>query len=352
MKVALFLPGWIGDLVMATPAIRALRQHFPSAEFIGICKPYVAPTLDGSPWFNRMMFLGGKGRGWPSVAWQLRKERLDLAVLFPNSFRSAWVAWISGAKRIVGYDRYLRGWMLTDRLHATRDEKGGFKPVPVINDYNDLAKVVGCPDPGHRMELFTTPSDEKVADEVWKRCRFEGDREFVCMNPGAAFGAAKYWQAEHFATIAQELTEKRGAQVLVLCGPSEREMANKIAALADRPRVHSLADAPLSLGLTKALVKRCDLLVTTDSGPRHFAAAFDRPVVTLFGPTHIGWTETYFPKAIHLQKQVPCGPCQLRVCPLDHRCMKELTPAEVYRAAEELLDRHSRVPLPQGRRAC
>ena len=94
-------------------------------------------------------------------------------------------------------------------------------------------------------------------------------------------------------------------------------------------------------------IGRVDLLVTTDSGPRHFAAAFDRPVVTLFGPTHIAWTETYFEKAIHKQVAVPCGPCQLRVCPLDHRCMKLLTPAEVFDAATALLaryPRHSQTP--------
>jgi heptosyltransferase-2 len=81
------------------------------------------------------------------------------------------------------------------------------------------------------------------------------------------------------------------------------------------------------------------LLVTTDSGPRHFAAAFDRPVVTLFGPTHVAWTETYFAKAVHLQQRVECGPCQLRTCPLDHRCMEQLGPEEVYEAASALLAR-------------
>jgi heptosyltransferase-2 len=101
----------------------------------------------------------------------------------------------------------------------------------------------------------------------------------------------------------------------------------------------SLADRPASLGLTKACVHRLDLFVTTDSGPRHFAAAFDVPVVSLFGPTFIEWTETYYAKGINLQKKVPCGPCQLRVCPLDHRCMTELTPAEVLAAAHDLLTR-------------
>ena len=84
-------------------------------------------------------------------------------------------------------------------------------------------------------------------------------------------------------------------------------------------------------------MRRADMLITTDSGPRHFAAAFNRPVLTLFGPTHIAWTETYFPKAVNLQKKVDCGPCQQRVCPLDHRCMKLLTPEEVFQAAQSLM---------------
>jgi heptosyltransferase-2 len=136
----------------------------------------------------------------------------------------------------------------------------------------------------------------------------------------------------------------------VLCGPGERELNRQIVAQAGIKGVHALADYPLSLGLTKACVRRADLLVTTDSGPRHFAAAFDRPVVTLFGPTHIAWTETFFPKAVHIQKQVSCGPCQKRVCPLDHRCMTQLTPDEVFAAAQRLLARFPPAPR-EGRHA-
>ena len=124
-----------------------------------------------------------------------------------------------------------------------------------------------------------------------------------------------------------------------MCGPAERDVARDIAARAAHPAVRALSDHPLSLGLTKACVRRCDLLVTTDSGPRHFGIAFDRPVLTLFGPTHIAWTETYHDRSVHLQKKVPCGPCQRRVCPLDHRCMRLLTPAEAFAAATDLLAR-------------
>jgi heptosyltransferase-2 len=140
--------------------------------------------------------------------------------------------------------------------------------------------------------------------------------------------------------------------VAVLCGPAERQTARQIAAEAARPGVVSLGERGLSLGLTKAAVRRLALLVTTDSGPRHFAAAFGVPVVTLFGPTHIGWTETYFAQAVHLQKQLPCGPCQQRVCPLGHhRCMTDLLPAEVAGVAEHLLRTFTDEPRQERRHA-
>jgi heptosyltransferase-2 len=340
MKIAVFCPNWVGDVVMATPALRALRDHFADATIIGLMKPYVAGLLDGAPWLDQVWFLDRRGpwaQRWPAVALRLRRARVDLAVLFPNSFRSAWVAWLGGCRDRIGFDRYARGPLLTCRLAAKRDRHGGFRPRPVIHDYTRLAEAAGCPAPSFRMELFTTPADEEQADQLWDQTGLARCREVVCLNPGAAFGAAKFWPREHFISLARNLCDERGCGVLVLCGPSERELARQIAAEANRPKVHSVADYQLSLGLTKACIRRADLLITTDSGPRHFAAAFQRPVVTLFGPTHIGWTETYFPHAIHLQKPVPCGPCQLRVCPLDHRCMKELTPAEVLEAAQRLL---------------
>ena len=104
--------------------------------------------------------------------------------------------------------------------------------------------------------------------------------------------------------------------------------------MAGHPRVVSLADQPLGIGLTKACVRRSALLITTDSGPRHFAAAFNTPVITLFGPTHVAWTRTYHPQAWHVFHPVPCGPCQRPVCPEGHhRCMRELTPESVFRTA-------------------
>jgi heptosyltransferase-2 len=347
MKIAAFLPNWVGDVVMATPALRALREHHRGAEVVGVLKPYVAGVLEGSPWLDRLLYLDSRGpwaQRWPAIAARLRRARIDLAVLFSNTFRAGLVAWLAGCGRRVGYRRHGRDLLLTDRLDPVRDGAGRLVPSPVIDAYNLLAERVGCPRPAYRMELFTTPRDEAQADAVWHQAGF-GDRpEVVCLNPGAAFGAAKYWPVEHFATLARELVGRRDSGVLVLCGPAERDLARRVATLARRPGVFTLADERLSLGLTKACVRRADLLVTTDSGPRHFAAAFGRPVVTLFGPTHVAWTETYYPAAVHLQEQVSCGPCQKRVCPLDHRCMTGLAPARVFAAAVGLLARPLRPP--------
>lgn len=354
MKIAVFCPNWIGDVVMATPVLRALRQHFAGAHIVGVLKPYVADILEGAPWLDSQIHLDSRGpwsQRFLAAASQLRAEQVDLAVLLPNSFHSALTAWLGKCRRRIGYNRYHRGLLLTDKLEPLRDDQGRLLPSPVIDAYNLLAERAGCPLPSHRLELFTVLRDEAAADAIWRQTNLIACREVVCLNPGAAFGAAKFWPVEHFVQLARALADRRNCGVLILCGPAERDLARQIATAVRRPTVHSLADQALSLGLTKACIRRCSLLVTTDSGPRHIATAFDRPVVTLFGPTHIAWTETFHARSVHLQKKVPCGPCQLRVCPLDHRCMKELSSAEVYTNAVNLLDRCAACPDEQRRPA-
>lgn len=337
-RIALFLPNWVGDVVMATPAVRAVRDHWPNAKLTAVCKPYVADTLAGSTWFDRTVLsdkAGPRHRRFWAVAAKLRQLRTDTAVLFPNSLRTAALARAGGCGTVAGFARYGRDILLTHRLYPARDRHGRPKVSPAIDDYNRVVLRLGVPDPGHRLELHTTPADEAAADAVWNRLGLRRYRTVVGLNGGGAFGAAKHWP--HFADLAKRLAS-RGVGVLVLGGPAERDTAAGIVRDAAHPAVHGLGDTPLSLGLTKAGVRRLGLLVTTDSGPRHFAAAFGVPVVTLYGPTHVGWTETRFERSVHLQHRLPCGPCQERDCPPGHhRCMTDLHPADVAAAADHLL---------------
>ena len=339
MKLALFLPNWIGDAVMATPALRALRDEYRDAEIVGVMRPYVADVLTGLDLLDRTMLHEPRGtrrdRRGGRFARQLRRERFDLAVLFPNSLRSGWLAWISGAKRRVGFARDLRTCLLSEPLKP----KSKKTPNPVIDEYLRLAGYLGCDSSSRRMELAVTQSDEQQLARFWNaQDERLPSRGVVSLNPGGAFGAAKHWPTESFAKLAQRLTREQGKTVLVLCGPAERDEAREIVQRADDPHVISLAEEAPSLGLTKAAVKHSQLLVTTDSGPRHFAPPFGVPVVSLFGPTHIAWSHTYYARENALQIPINCGPCQQRVCPLEHhRCMRDLRVADVFDAATKLL---------------
>src|SRR5262245_34486381 len=135
--IALFLPNWIGDVVMATPAVRAIRTAFPNDRLLAVVTPYVAATLDGSPCFDRTIAFE-KRSFWTTVM-ALRAEGAESAVLFSNSFRTALLAHLGGCRRVVGFARYFRDFLLSERLYPARGRSGRYKPTPAIDDYNRLA---------------------------------------------------------------------------------------------------------------------------------------------------------------------------------------------------------------------
>lgn len=351
MKLAIFLPNWIGDVAMATPTLRAIRNQFPSAEIVGIMRPYVADVIAGIGLIDRTMFYNPRGKvaSQKGIAFlkNLCRERFDSVLLLPNSLRTGVLAWLSGAKQRVGFARDLRGWLLTDRV-APRSKS---VPHPVMDEYLRLAERMGCAIENRQIELAVQTEDQVRLNDFWSgrwvwtdgQWQTFSDRppQYICINTGGAFGRAKNWPREYFAELARRVATELRKVVLILCGPSERDDASWIATEANHPAVISLASVPLSIGLTKAAIRSAELLVTTDSGPRHFAAAFGTPVVSLFGPTHIAWSETNYQRAEHLQLKLDCGPCQQRECPLKHhRCMRDLNVDTVFAAVERQLSRY------------
>ncbi|MEK6248174.1 MAG: lipopolysaccharide heptosyltransferase II [Planctomycetales bacterium] len=344
MKIAIFLPNWIGDVVMATPTLRAVRNRYASAELIGVMRPYVADVLAGTTWLDEKLYYDPRSQD-PALksrqlVRQLRKRHPDTVLLLTNSLRTGLLGWLSGAPQRVGYAQYGRGGLLTDKLKFPKMH-GKFVPSSTMDSYLRLAYLLGCREQHNQTELSTLPEDDDAADRAWERLRLPApDQVVVCHNAGGWNGKAssKSWPAESMAELLRRIANHLNLSVLVMCGPNERADAANIALLANHPNVKSLADQPLSIGLTKACVRRSRLMVSTDSGPRHFAAAFGVPVVSLYGPTHIAWGNTHFSHEIHLQHDVPCGPCMKRVCPLKHHnCMRDLTVDRVFDAVVQQL---------------
>ncbi len=342
MKLGVVLPNWIGDVAMATPTLRALATHFAphGVSLVGVMRPYVAGVLEGTPWLAERLYYDPRAKdrrlSASAVLRQLRQRRLDCLVILPNSLRSGFIGWLSGARRRVGYARNARGWMLTDKLDAPRQGRR-LKPVSAVDYYLETARHLGCAIASRQLELATTDADRQATDAVWRRLGLAVGDQVVSLCPAGAFGSAKHWPEEHFAQLARRLVEQLGCRVLIVCGPAERAAAGRIQQAAAHRHVVSLAAETPSIGLTKECLRRSRLVVSTDSGPRHLAAGFGVPTVALFGATDPRWSLNYNPREIHLYESLPCGPCARRVCPLKHhRCMRDLDPQRVLAAAQSL----------------
>ena len=341
MNVAIFLPNWIGDVVMATPTLRNLRQHYgPNVNILGIARPYVQQVLTGSAWLDDMLWYHPRGDDKSlrasAVIQKLRGYEIDEAILLTNSLRTAWLAWRSGAKQRIGYARNARQPLLTQSLKPPRQGRQ-WQPISAVDYYLRLISEMGVPIGSRQPELYTTANGELAADGVWRKFGWQPHDSVIGLNTGGAYGSAKHWPNQYSSQLALQLAQQ-GHRVLVFCGPKEVDAAREIEDRARHPQVRSMADQDLSLEASKACLRRCDLLVSTDSGPRHIAAAFDVSTVTLFGPIDPAWSYNYASSAIDLYDALDCAPCGKRVCPLGHHlCMNQLTPDRVLHAVQALL---------------
>jgi heptosyltransferase-2 len=331
---------------MATPALRCLRHSFPTAQIDLTLIPYVHKIIEEAPWFDNIIEYCPRGNhkgigGHMRYIRALRKNRYDLAVVLPNSFSSATLAFLSGAGRRVGYGRQGRGFLLTDRVNPPT-ENGKFVPQPMVEYYLKLCEKVGGNIESRKTQLFVDANSEKKADELFERYGIGDDKPVVAVNPGAAYGSSKLWEVDRFGQVGDQLTRQLGCHVVLLGGPAEKQISREIATAA-RSNLINLAAEDVPLDLLKSIIKRCDLLITVDSGPRHFAVALDKPVVVLMGPTDPRYTNSNLEKTIVIRlDDLECISCHHKECPTDHACMKEITPEMVVSAATDLLEKHVR----------
>jgi heptosyltransferase-2 len=346
--VVVMLPRWVGDFVMSTPMLRALAEHFREQRAAGVTRitgvmvPSLRGLLDGTDWLDGVVPYDRRSEdpevGFRAVAKRLRDDPADAMLLVPNSLSSAALAYVGRARRRIGVARHWRRWLLTDAIEPPR-RGWRIEPSSTAEHAMQLAERLGVPRGSLRLELATTPRDEALADSVLQRCfpEWEADRDgpLVVFNDNGAYGPSKAWGAERFGALARVARERLpNARVLVHCGPGDRDEARQVVAAAGVSGVASLADEPkLPFGLAKAVMRRAAVVVTTDSGPRHIAAAFGRPTVVLHGPMDPRLSRSDHPALIEMRRDLPCSPCSRRTCPLGHHdCMRLLSVEDVGQA--------------------
>jgi len=338
-RILVRCPNPVGDAVMATPALRALRRAQPQAEISLLGPAGHAGLLSGLDSYDRFLPIRGKGMGETLVRLRaLRGQRFDWALLLPDSTRVALEAWLAGARRRAGYGRDpLRRRLLSERIEPPMEE-GRRIPFSMIERYLRITRLFGVADAGRSLELrVDTRAAERVASRLAKFGVQSGEA-LVVVAPGAAFGPSKLWPTRHFARSCDLLQQRKGLLPVLVGAPDEAEtrIVREVASRT-RQRCISLADYPGDLEDLKALVAAAALVVCNDAGARHVAVALGRPVITLMGPNDPRHTHHLLERQRVLHEDVDCRPCGRPVCPIDHRCLENLPPERVLEAAEILL---------------
>ncbi len=343
-RVFVRAPNWVGDLVMATPALARLRAGWPDAHLAVGVRPYLAPLLSGAAFVDEVLPMP-KTKGLSALraeARALKKLRFDAAVVLPNSLQTGLLVRLAGIPLRLGYTQG-RPFTMTMGLRAERNRpllsRHGPRrvPRPMPHYYAALLDLLGLPPVADRPQLAVSAAEDAWVDGWLRERGLAPDAPLVLLNAGASFGASKLWVADRFAAVGRHFAKAHGLVPIFLAGPAEVDLVRGIATAA---RALDTTDPILSLAHLKALVRRARLMITTDTGPRHIAIAFEVPTVCIMGPTDPRYTNYCLDETVLLRKEIECSPCHRKVCPLGHQnCMQWITTDEVVAAGEDLLRR-------------
>jgi len=332
MKILIRVPNWVGDCVLARPAIESIAANFPQAELwlsaaegvkdLFASDKRIAGVIPLSP-ANDLQSVRAAAR-------KLKAEGFEIGVLLTNSFGSALLFFLAAIPQRWGYATDGRLLLLTKSARRKRRDPARHQ----LHYYLDLVTGLGLKTAPPALRLTVTEEERKRAQRRLGESGGNPEKPLVVLSPGAGYGPAKRWPAARFAALAALLQERKGAAVAVIGAASESDIAAEISAsLVKKPLVLT---GKTTLSELKGLISLARLFVSNDSGPMHLANALHVPVVGIFGPTDPAVTGPFEQPAAVIKKDVPCWPCSYRKCPYDHRCMIRIEPEEVYRAGEAL----------------
>jgi heptosyltransferase-2 len=341
---------WVGDAVMTVPALRELRRVLPGAHITLATRAWAESVFEGADFIDDILVLGQSG-GKPAAVFrdarQWRARRFDLALLFPNAFAPALSAALARVPVRLGYATQGRGRLLTQRVEVPGWRGARHEVFYYLNLVAELERKlyggssVETREP--RLELAVSESSARDASRLLREHGARAHMPIVALCPGSTNSRAKRWPAARFAAVADMLSERAGAEVVLIGAGEESEVSEEVARLMrTRPAVLT---GRTSLSQTAAVLKASNLLVTNDTGPAHVAAAVGCPVVVVFGPTNPLTTRPYSPLAEVVRRPPDCAPCMLRDCPIDHRCMTAVTAEDVFERSLRALEARRRVEV-------
>ncbi len=322
-KIVVRAPNWVGDVVLSLPAVRDLRRNFPQARIEVLARAWVAELYHAVAEVDAVRISAGFRADRAAL-----RGSFDAAVLLPNSFGTALVAWAAGIPQRWGYATDGRGLLLTRKASVPAAIRGRSQV------YYYRAMLAGC-----GLTVSASPDASLVCPAEWcaRGASLLGNGGgWIGLNPGAFYGSAKRWLPERYAAAGDLLARRTGARIVILGGANERPLAEAISDLMRTPA--QVLCGETSLAELSGVLSHLRLLLTNDSGPMHLAAALGVPQVAVFGST--AWRETA-PVGDHhrlVREDVDCAPCLLRECPIDHRCMTRISADQVVAAALALLD--------------
>ena len=340
MKILIRATNWIGDAIMALPALRAVRKRFPEAEIAIVGRPYVADIYRDQeicdqliPYDPRGLHAGLSGR--ERLAAEVRAQKFDMALLLQNAFDAAWLAWRARIPERIGYARDARSFLLTKAIPLPRH---GESPAHEKFYYLELLRRAGWLDSAQDetfISLRVSEEKRRSADEFLCESGVRQGALRIAIGAGASYGSAKCWPPPRFAEVANQLQSEADADVILFGTAAEASVSTAISAEMRRPPIDltgktAIADLP-------ALLSQCHLFIGNDSGAMHVAAAVGLPVIAVFGPTDPEGTAPVTPRCSIVQQKPYCSPCFLRSCPTDHRCMTAITANMVEAAARPWL---------------
>ncbi len=338
MRILLTRTDRIGDVVLSTPAIKAMRDKFPASYIAFMVRPYAKDIVEGNPYLDEVIIYDKYGKqkslfGTIKFAFELRKKKFDRAFMLHPTNRVHLISYLAGIPERIGYDRKLAIFLTKKIPHLKENGKKHELEYTL-----DLLNSTGIE--AKDKELFVPIHEKDIGkiEKILEEYHVGKNVPLVAVNPGAS-SVSKRWPAKNFASVCDSLAKKYKARILIVSNNKNTEFA-KVLAIGMEYEPVNLAGRT-TVGELAAMLSKCRLFISNDSGPVHIACAVGVPVISIFGRKNPGlspkrWGPTG-EKSVVLHKDVGCDPCFAEACKIGFKCLEAITPAEVLKAAEELL---------------